>query len=108
MNAALAPVLRLLMQDIAARVERRVFRAPEDAAGMRIAWRKVVAHDAVVASKHRPVVIPVNRHRKRVADEGTQCDAFEFFVRGKGLHAVVMRRLGVGSPTAVRSGLLGT
>ena len=32
-NAALPPVLRLVMQDVAAFIQRRVRRAPEDAAG---------------------------------------------------------------------------
>ena len=70
-NAALAPILRLLAEDVAALVQWRVFGAPEDAVGMRVFRCQVVAHDAVVTLQCGAVVIPMNRHRERIADQGT-------------------------------------
>ena len=77
-NVPPAPVFRLVVEDFAARVQRGVFRAPEDAARMRIPWREIVAHDAVVPVERRPIVIPMDRHRQRVADEGTPCHAVKW------------------------------
>ena len=68
-DAVLAPVGSLVMQDVAAFVERGVLRAPEDAAGVSWLWREVVAHEAVVLEQGSAVVVPVNGHGESVCDE---------------------------------------
>ena len=84
-NPALPPVLRLLVQDVAALVERRVGRAPEDAVRVRVSGSQVIPHDAVIAAQRGAVVIPMHRHGEGVADEGAP-DETRWFVRQDLIH----------------------
>ena len=74
-DAVLAPEGSLVMEDVAAFVERSVVRAPEDAAGVSWFWRQVVAHEAVVLEQGSAVVVPVNGHGESIGDEGTPSQA---------------------------------
>ena len=69
------PVFGLPVKDFAAGVESRVTGAPEYAVGMRVSWRDVVADNTVGAAQRRPVVVPMDGHRKGVSNEGAPSDA---------------------------------
>ncbi len=74
-NAALPPVLRLLVQDVAAFIERRVFRAPKDAVGVRISRCKIIPHHSVVAMERGAIIIPMHRHGMSITNEGAPDEA---------------------------------
>ena len=69
------PVFGLPVKDLAAGVESGIPGAPQYAVGMRVSWRDVVADNTVVAAQRRPVVVPMDGHRKGVPNEGAPSDA---------------------------------
>ena len=68
-DAALAPILRLLAQDVPLVVERRVARPPENAVGVGGFGGGIAGDRAVVAIERVAVVIPVHRHRHGIGNE---------------------------------------
>jgi len=68
-DPSLAPVLRLIVQNIALFIEGAIGGAPEDTVRMRILGGKVIGHPAIIPSKSCGIIIPVNRHSQSVADE---------------------------------------
>ena len=68
-DASFAPVLRLVVQNIALLIEGAIGGAPQDAVRMRVLGGKVIDDPAIIPSKSRGIVIPVNRHGQRVTDE---------------------------------------
>ena len=69
MHVAPAPEFRLFPENIAALIPRPVLGTPENAAWMGISRLDVIEDETVVTSQRGAVVIPVHRHRKRVANE---------------------------------------
>jgi hypothetical protein len=70
-DAVLAPVGGLVVEDVAAFVEGGVMRAPEDAAGVMLFGWEVGANDAVVLEEGGTVVVPMHGHGEGIGDEGT-------------------------------------
>lgn len=69
MDAALAPVLGLVVENFAFFIERGVLGAPEDGAGVGISRGEVGGDFTVFGEQGVAVVIPVDRHGCGVCDE---------------------------------------
>ena len=69
MDASLALVLRLIVQNVALFTDGTIGGAPQDAVRMRIFGRNIIGHVTVVPLKRKRIVIPVNGHRQGVSDE---------------------------------------
>ena len=70
-DAVLAPVGGLVVEDVAAFVEGGVVRAPQDAAGVMLFGWEVGANGAVVLEEGGAVVVPMHGHGEGIGDEGT-------------------------------------
>ena len=80
-DGAPAPVLGLVVQDVALLVRRIILGAPQDAVGVRVAGRDVVVERPVVAGERLPVVIPVAGHGEGVGGEGAEEGVVQAHVR---------------------------
>jgi hypothetical protein len=69
MDASFAPVLGLVVQNIALFVERTIGRAPQDAVRMGIPGGNKIGHVTIVPLESKSVVIPVHGHSQGVTDE---------------------------------------
>jgi hypothetical protein len=69
MDASFAPVLRLVVKNIALFVERTIGRAPQDAVRMGIPRGNKIGHVTIVPPESDGVVIPVHRHSQGVTDK---------------------------------------
>ena len=86
----LAPVLRLLPENVPLLVEGMVLRTPEDAAGVGVLRFEEAIHGAVVAAKCRRVVIPVDRHRQCIGGQGAEKGLFPTVVVLSGHDVILM------------------
>ncbi len=68
-NAALAPINGLVVEDFAFCIQRGVFRAPENGASVGIFRREIVGDFAVFAAQGFAVVIPVHGHGNGIGYE---------------------------------------
>lgn len=80
MNAPQPPPLRLLPQDVATFIQRGVFRASENAVGVRISRRHTVPHFIVFAIQLGAVPITLNGHRYGIGDERARGKAAELIL----------------------------
>jgi hypothetical protein len=69
MDASFAPVLRLVVKNIALFVERTIGRAPQDAVRMGIPRGNKIGHVTIVPPESDGVVIPVHGHSQGITDE---------------------------------------
>ena len=79
-DAGLAPVLGLVVEDFRFFVEGGVLGAKENAVGVGVARRLVVIDFAVVALESLAVVIPMNGHGESVGYEGSHVGLLEEIV----------------------------
>ena len=76
-DAALAPVLGLVVEDFAVFVEGGVVGAPEDGAGVGVFRREVGGDFSVFGEEGLAVVVPVDGHGGGVCDEGAEVGVLE-------------------------------
>ena len=69
MDVSFSPVLRLIVQNVSLFIEGSIRRAPQDTVRMRVLGGKVIDDPAIIPSKSRGIVIPVNGHGQGVADK---------------------------------------
>jgi len=69
MDASFAPVLGLVVQDIALLIDRMIGRSPQNAVRMGVPRGNKIGHVTIVPPESEGVVIPVHGHSQGVTDE---------------------------------------
>ena len=92
-NPPLAPVARLIPQDVPLLIEGIILGTPEDAPGVRVFRLKEAIHGAVLPSKGPRVVVPVNRHGQRIGGKGAQEGLFPTIAGLPGHDTILMADL---------------
>jgi hypothetical protein len=67
-DAPFTPVASLIMENLPLFIGGCVRRTPEDTVRMGILGSKIIGDPAIIAKERLPVIIPVDRHGKRVSN----------------------------------------
>lgn len=76
-DAALSPILCLIVEDLALFIEGCVFGAPEDGTGVRVLRSEIGGDFPILGAEGFAVVIPVYGHGGGICDEGAEVGVLE-------------------------------